>query len=188
MVSAAACFLPGNLKSQCADCSLNTAGTISLVGEMILERGQQKRPELAFEPGDTGERSVFQQVQEKTLGQVLGLFRAVLAAAGEPWHEKQMQNSPEHFATAEMLVNLYFPELLPKFQTLKSAADRVSEIHYKLERVIDNNENPSELRDPFLDRIKDFRRTANELKKSICERGRRLNLLGNKDNQTGAPG
>lgn len=100
------------------------------------------------------------------------------------WHEKQMQNSPEHFATAEMLVNLYFPELLPKFQTLRSAADRVSEIQYKLRRMIDNNENPLGLLDPFLDRIKDFHHTANELKKLICERGRQLNLLGNKDNRT----
>jgi hypothetical protein len=56
---------------------------VNLIREVVLERSQQKRPELAFEPVDAGERSVFQQVQEKTLGQVLGVFRRVPAVAGE---------------------------------------------------------------------------------------------------------
>jgi hypothetical protein len=50
---------------------------------VVLERGEQKRAELPFELVDTGERPVFQQVQEKALGQVLGVIRGVPAAASE---------------------------------------------------------------------------------------------------------
>jgi hypothetical protein len=50
---------------------------------VVLERGQQKRTELPFKPVDPSKRSVFQQVQEKTLSQVLGVIRGVPAAAGE---------------------------------------------------------------------------------------------------------
>src|ERR1700756_996309 len=55
---------------------------VKLIREVVLERRQQKRSELPFEPVDTSKRSVFQQVQEKTLGQVLGVFRGVPASAG----------------------------------------------------------------------------------------------------------
>jgi hypothetical protein len=55
--------------------SFKAAGTVKLIREVVLERRQQKRSELPFEPVDTSKRSVFQQVQEKTLGQVLGVFR-----------------------------------------------------------------------------------------------------------------
>src|ERR1700740_246871 len=50
---------------------------------MILKRGQQKRPEFAFNPVDTSQRPAFQQLQEKALGQVLCVFWGVPAAAGE---------------------------------------------------------------------------------------------------------
>src|ERR1700756_961750 len=56
---------------------------VKLIREVVLERRQQKRSELPFEPVDTSKRSVFQQVQEKTLGQVLGVFRGVPASASE---------------------------------------------------------------------------------------------------------
>jgi hypothetical protein len=48
-----------------------------------MERGEQERVEFAFEPVNTGKRPVFQQVQEKTLGQVLGVIRRMPAAPSE---------------------------------------------------------------------------------------------------------
>jgi hypothetical protein len=50
---------------------------------MVLERSEQERPEFAFESINARKRPMFQQVQEEALGQVLGIFRRVPAAAGE---------------------------------------------------------------------------------------------------------
>ena len=51
--------------------------------EVVLERGEQERPESAFEPVNSPKRPVFQKVQEKTLGQILGVFRRISAAPSE---------------------------------------------------------------------------------------------------------
>jgi hypothetical protein len=50
---------------------------------VVLERGEQERPEFTFEPVKAGKRPVFQQVQEKTLGQVLSVIRRMPAAPSE---------------------------------------------------------------------------------------------------------
>jgi hypothetical protein len=56
---------------------------INLVREMVLEGCEQKRAELSFEPVDTRKRPLFQQMEEKALGQVLGIIRGMPAAASE---------------------------------------------------------------------------------------------------------
>jgi hypothetical protein len=48
-----------------------TASAIDHIREVVLERGEQKRQELAFQALNTHKRPVFQQLQKKTLGQVL---------------------------------------------------------------------------------------------------------------------
>ena len=59
------------------------AGTVDRIREVVLERGEQERPEFAFEPVNAGKRPVFEQVQEKTLGQVLSVIRRMPAAPSE---------------------------------------------------------------------------------------------------------
>ena len=62
--------------------SLIAAGTIADIGEVVLERGEQERPEFPLSRS-TPSRPAFQQVQEKPLGEVLGVFRRMPAAPGE---------------------------------------------------------------------------------------------------------
>ena len=63
--------------------SFEAAGTVDRIREVVLERGEQERPEFTFEPVNARKRPVFQQVQEKTLGQVLGVVRRMPAAPSE---------------------------------------------------------------------------------------------------------
>jgi hypothetical protein len=63
--------------------SLIAAGTIDRIQEVVLERGEQERPEFPFEPVNAGKRPALQQVQEKPLREVLGVFRRMPAAPGE---------------------------------------------------------------------------------------------------------
>ena len=56
---------------------------IGRVRDVVLERGEQERPEFTFEPVNARERPVFQQVQEKTLGQVLGVVPRMSATPSE---------------------------------------------------------------------------------------------------------
>jgi hypothetical protein len=63
--------------------SFKAALTVDRIREVVLERGQQERPEFAFEPVNAGKRPVFQQVQEKTLGQILGVIWGMPAAPSE---------------------------------------------------------------------------------------------------------
>ena len=55
--------------------SFKAARAVELIREEVLQRGEQERPELPFEPVNARKRPVFQQVQEKTLYQVLGIDR-----------------------------------------------------------------------------------------------------------------
>src|SRR4029077_14959968 len=66
-----------------ASSSFKAPGTVGRVRKVVLERGEQKRSEFSFEPVDVGECPLLQQVQEKTLGQVLGVIRRVPAASSE---------------------------------------------------------------------------------------------------------
>jgi len=56
---------------------------VASIREVILERGEQERPEFTFEPVNAGKRPVLHHVQEKTLGQVLGIVRRMPAASSE---------------------------------------------------------------------------------------------------------
>jgi hypothetical protein len=92
-------------------------------------------------------------------------------------HENEMEGKPDHYATSEMLVNLYFPELLEKFRTLRSAADRVSEIQAKFRRAHDRQEDTLGFIDSYLESLEEFHNTAVGLKKSICEHGKKLAVI-----------
>jgi hypothetical protein len=92
-------------------------------------------------------------------------------------YENAMKDKPNYFGTAEMLVNLYFPELLEKFRMLRSAADRVTEIQGKFKRATDSQENTLGFVDLYLESIKGFHDTAGELKKLICEHGKKLTAM-----------
>ncbi len=63
--------------------SFKAAGTVDRIREVVLERGEQERAEFPFEPINAPQRPVFQQVQEKTLGQILGVIRRMPAPPGE---------------------------------------------------------------------------------------------------------
>jgi hypothetical protein len=65
--------------------------------EVILERGEQERPELTNGPVNAAKRPMLQQVAEKTLSQVVSVIRRMPAAAGEnvEWIEPaQLGQSP----------------------------------------------------------------------------------------------
>ena len=66
-----------------ASSSFEAACTVDRIREVVLERGQQERPKFAFEPVNAGKRPAFQQVQEKTLGQILGVIRGMPPAPSE---------------------------------------------------------------------------------------------------------
>ena len=63
--------------------SFKAAGTVGRIREVVLERGEQERPEFTFEPVNARKRPVFDHVQEKALGQVLGVIRRMSAAPSE---------------------------------------------------------------------------------------------------------
>jgi hypothetical protein len=52
-----------------ASSSFKAAGAVKLIGDVVLERGWQERPDLPLEPVNTHERALLQQVEEKPLGQ-----------------------------------------------------------------------------------------------------------------------
>ena len=56
---------------------------VARIREVVLERGEQERPEFTFEPVNAGKRPMFDHVQEKTLGQILGVIRRMAAAPSE---------------------------------------------------------------------------------------------------------
>lgn len=92
-------------------------------------------------------------------------------------YENEMKGKPDHYATSEMLVNLYFPELLEKFRTLRSATDRVNAICVDFSRAVDRKEDTLGFVDLYLESLKDFHATTVNLKKSICEHGKKLALI-----------
>ena len=53
----------------------NGVDAVNLIREVVLERGEQEGPELTFKPVNSRKCPVFHHVQEKTLGQVLGIVR-----------------------------------------------------------------------------------------------------------------
>ena len=57
--------------------------TAEFVRDVILERGEEKRPEFTFDPIDTGKCMVPEEVQKKTLRQILSVFRRMAAAPSE---------------------------------------------------------------------------------------------------------
>ena len=63
--------------------SFKAARAVELIREVVLQRGEQERPELPFESVNARKRPVFQQVQEKTLYQVLGIVRRMPAEPSE---------------------------------------------------------------------------------------------------------
>src|SRR5260370_36628118 len=63
--------------------SFKAAGTVSHIREVVLERGEQERPEFTFESVNSRKRPVFYHVQEKTLGQVPGVIGRIPAAPSE---------------------------------------------------------------------------------------------------------
>ena len=63
--------------------SFKAAGAVTRIRKVVLERGEQERAEFTFEPVDAGKRPMFDHVQEKTLGQVLGVIRRMPAASSE---------------------------------------------------------------------------------------------------------
>ena len=63
--------------------SFQAACTVERIREVVLEGGEQERPEFTFEPVNAAKCPVFQQVQEKTLSQVLGVIRRMSAAPSE---------------------------------------------------------------------------------------------------------
>lgn len=91
--------------------------------------------------------------------------------------ESIRKDKPDHYSTSEMLISLYFPELLEKFRTLRSAADRVTEIQLRFKSSYDRTESVIEFADPFLKSLKEFHRVTVEFKESIREHGRKLALL-----------
>jgi hypothetical protein len=56
-------------------------GAIALVGQKVLERREEKRPELALLAIGLREELLRQEVGEERLGQVLGVVRVVPTAA-----------------------------------------------------------------------------------------------------------
>jgi hypothetical protein len=63
--------------------SFKAARAVELIREEVLQRGEQERSEIPFEPVNTRKRPVFQQVQEETFYQVLGIVRRTPAEPSE---------------------------------------------------------------------------------------------------------
>jgi hypothetical protein len=50
---------------------------------VVLERGEQERPEFTFKPVNACKRPVFHHVQKKTLCQILGIIRRMPAPSSK---------------------------------------------------------------------------------------------------------
>ena len=59
------------------------AGAIALVGQVVLERGEEEGPEAALGGIDAVEKVALQELEEEPLGQVLGVGGSMAAAAHE---------------------------------------------------------------------------------------------------------
>jgi hypothetical protein len=93
-------------------------------------------------------------------------------------HGEVLDGKPEYYATAEMLINLYFRALLPEFQACRRAADNVTAIQLKLRRLADGPKaNILILYNPLHEAITEFHKNLIALKGAILERGASLKLL-----------
>ena len=59
------------------------AGTGRLVRSEILERSKQEGAKLAFQGMHLFQKSIFEEMQEKTLGKILCIVRSIPASTGE---------------------------------------------------------------------------------------------------------
>jgi hypothetical protein len=76
-----------------------------------------------------------------------------------------------------MLVNLYFPELLPDFLAIKTSSEKTRAIQMKYLRASEAGNDTSMFLDPFLASIKALKAASLKLEEMICQRGREENLL-----------
>ena len=61
--------------------SFRSASVVPLIGEEMIDRSQQEGPEFAFFLADAVQGVGPQQAEEKALGQVLGVVRAIALAS-----------------------------------------------------------------------------------------------------------
>jgi hypothetical protein len=97
------------------------------------------------------------------------------AAASESY-EKDSRVVLGLYGTSVMLLNLYFPELLNEFEKLQNPKSKVSRLHLDIESAYQTKSEPARFLISFLESLVSFGDAGEELKKSIRERGRELNL------------
>ena len=91
-------------------------------------------------------------------------------------HVTLIDTAPDQYGTIEMLISLYFPELLLPFRTCKDAADQSNIVHGNLKRMADAGKDPSSLFDPYFKSLKEFDAGCKTLKAAIIKLGVRLRV------------
>lgn len=82
-------------------------------------------------------------------------------------------------STMEMLVNLYFPELLPELQKQKSAVIQIATLQGQVIKAAQFLEKDlSRFLGPYRESVKRFDDATEEFKKSIFRCGTKLKLMG----------
>jgi hypothetical protein len=81
------------------------------------------------------------------------------------------------YATTHMLVYLYFHGLKEKLQTVRTASDETTKIQHEFRAAVLRSEETLRFVDAFTASIKTFKKAAEDLKKSICEHGKKLTVI-----------
>lgn len=160
---------------------LSIAGTGLLV-QLLNFRKERKefirdKLEALFE-----EFSKYQQIC--SLGMSLWFLagnRQLSPEVAESRYEKEVQTAPDHFGSVQMLIYLYFPELLPKFRACADIFERGMPSVIRVREVFsvkDPNLSALEKQLPRLAKcVADFPEATEAFKIAISEYGKRTGLL-----------
>jgi hypothetical protein len=83
----------------------------------------------------------------------------------------------EYYVKIEMLISLYFPDLLPKYGELKELRLTAARLEERIERSVKANADLSEFRQPYLAIYNSFKLVVQALKIALRQQGQKLGLL-----------
>lgn len=86
-------------------------------------------------------------------------------------------HGPDHYATINMLVNLYFPELLAQFRKLENVNTEETNLYLELRVLTESGQSPARLFNRHLVVMKNFEAELRKLQSDAVENGRRLGLI-----------
>jgi hypothetical protein len=79
--------------------------------------------------------------------------------------------TPGHYEIMQMLISIYFPHLLGRFQTILKSREAVSDMQRNFKQAYEMNVPTRQFSQPFDKALLEFEALCNDLKKQICHLG-----------------